>query len=344
MEAAAAAAAGAESGPVALPFDSHRLAYLCAACYAQLHVSRCVCEACERAIAAVDCRADDAALCADCDVQVHSANTLDCRQHRFPAFPLSAAAAEAFCDEELELEAAAAGSWPLLDENYYNDDAGDAGLPPYGEVDEYLDLAEHDYDLFYNQTQEDRRWPVSCDENEARECEVPSQPQLRREASNCKAGSGYTASYSSSSTLTGMNTSLARYLLPFYNSRLVNLLFQAENCFSKVSFSSMEAIAVPDTTLSDTTNSYLLHCKGTIDLFSGPSLQLPLHFKSVDRKARVLRYREKRKTRKFEKTIRYASRKAYAESRPRIKGRFVKRSDLALKVDKIDVFSYCDIP
>lgn len=37
------------------------------------------------------------------------------------------------------------------------------------------------------------------------------------------------------------------------------------------------------------------------------------------REARVLRYKEKRKNRKFEKTIRYASRKAYAESRPRIK-------------------------
>ena len=47
----------------------------------------------------------------------------------------------------------------------------------------------------------------------------------------------------------------------------------------------------------------------------------------MDREARVLRYREKRKNRKFEKTIRYASRKAYAESRPRIKGRFAKRTE-----------------
>ncbi|XP_073026420.1 zinc finger protein CONSTANS-LIKE 5-like, partial [Primulina eburnea] len=47
----------------------------------------------------------------------------------------------------------------------------------------------------------------------------------------------------------------------------------------------------------------------------------------VDRVARVLRYREKRTSRRFEKTIRYASRKAYAETRPRIKGRFAKRSD-----------------
>ena len=40
-----------------------------------------------------------------------------------------------------------------------------------------------------------------------------------------------------------------------------------------------------------------------------------------------MRYKEKRQKRKFEKTIRYASRKAYAESRPRIKGRFAKRTD-----------------
>jgi len=50
-------------------------------------------------------------------------------------------------------------------------------------------------------------------------------------------------------------------------------------------------------------------------------------FSAADREARVLRYREKRKNRKFEKTIRYASRKAYAETRPRIKGRFAKRTD-----------------
>ncbi|XP_066352167.1 zinc finger protein CONSTANS-LIKE 3-like [Miscanthus floridulus] len=47
---------------------------------------------------------------------------------------------------------------------------------------------------------------------------------------------------------------------------------------------------------------------------------------AAEREARVQRYREKRKNRKFQKTIHYASRKAYAEARPRIKGRFVKRA------------------
>ncbi|GIL77720.1 hypothetical protein Vretimale_6746 [Volvox reticuliferus] len=49
---------------------------------------------------------------------------------------------------------------------------------------------------------------------------------------------------------------------------------------------------------------------------------------NLTREQRVARYREKRKNRKFEKTIRYASRKAYAEIRPRIKGRFAKKEEI----------------
>ncbi|CAM6099773.1 unnamed protein product [Calypogeia fissa] len=44
------------------------------------------------------------------------------------------------------------------------------------------------------------------------------------------------------------------------------------------------------------------------------------------REARVIRYREKRRTRLFSKKIRYEVRKLNAERRPRMKGRFVKRS------------------
>lgn len=46
------------------------------------------------------------------------------------------------------------------------------------------------------------------------------------------------------------------------------------------------------------------------------------------------RYREKRKRRTFEKTIRYESRKAYAEARPRIKGRFATKDEvIAMKAE-----------
>lgn len=46
----------------------------------------------------------------------------------------------------------------------------------------------------------------------------------------------------------------------------------------------------------------------------------------ADRDARVLRYKEKRRTRLYSKKIRYEVRKLNAERRPRMKGRFVKRT------------------
>ncbi|KAF8115460.1 hypothetical protein N665_0026s0005 [Sinapis alba] len=74
----------------------------------------------------------------------------------------------------------------------------------------------------------------------------------------------------------------------------------------------MDISVVPESTESDTT---VQHSKETIDQVSdSPTQQLT----PADREARVLRYREKKKKRKFEKTIRYASRKAYAEKTPRM--------------------------
>ncbi|KAK2661601.1 hypothetical protein Ddye_000175 [Dipteronia dyeriana] len=49
-------------------------------------------------------------------------------------------------------------------------------------------------------------------------------------------------------------------------------------------------------------------------------------WKRDHREASVLRYKEKRQTRLFSKRIRYEVRKLNAEKRPRMKGRFVKRS------------------
>lgn len=63
---------------------------------------------------------------------------------------------------------------------------------------------------------------------------------------------------------------------------------------------------------------------------------------SAEREARVLRYKEKRKKRKFEKTIRYASRKSYAEMRPRIKGRFAKRTDF--EPDRTNIYGFGVVP
>ncbi|XP_058218641.1 zinc finger protein CONSTANS-LIKE 9 [Rhododendron vialii] len=48
---------------------------------------------------------------------------------------------------------------------------------------------------------------------------------------------------------------------------------------------------------------------------------------STIRSSAVLRYKEKKKTRQFEKKVRYASRKARADVRKRVKGRFVKAGE-----------------
>nr|GMC70669.1 zinc finger protein CONSTANS-LIKE 9-like [Ipomoea batatas] len=56
---------------------------------------------------------------------------------------------------------------------------------------------------------------------------------------------------------------------------------------------------------------------------SGPENSFP----SSSRSDAVLRYKEKKKTRTFEKHVRYASRKARADVRRRVKGRFVKAGD-----------------
>ncbi|KAG2453918.1 hypothetical protein HYH02_002121 [Chlamydomonas schloesseri] len=50
--------------------------------------------------------------------------------------------------------------------------------------------------------------------------------------------------------------------------------------------------------------------------------------RELTRQERVARYLEKRKRRNFDKVIRYATRKYYAEVRPRIRGRFARREEI----------------
>uniref|UniRef100_A0ACD5UD59 Uncharacterized protein n=1 Tax=Avena sativa TaxID=4498 RepID=A0ACD5UD59_AVESA len=84
-----------------------------------------------------------------------------------------------------------------------------------------------------------------------------------------------------------------------------NKIFYADHSMNH-SVSSSEAAVVPDAAAA-----------------------VPVVCRGQEREARLMRYREKRKSRRFEKTIRYASRKAYAETRPRVKGRFAKRTGAA---------------
>uniref|UniRef100_A0A0D3F7H2 Uncharacterized protein n=1 Tax=Oryza barthii TaxID=65489 RepID=A0A0D3F7H2_9ORYZ len=87
-------------------------------------------------------------------------------------------------------------------------------------------------------------------------------------------------------------------------------LFYPEHCMAH-SLSSSEVAIVPDALSAGA---------------AAPPMVVVVASKGKEREARLMRYREKRKNRRFDKTIRYASRKAYAETRPRIKGRFAKRT------------------
>lgn len=316
-------------------------AFLCTSCDARIHAANqvasrhervWVCEACERAPAAFLCKADAASLCATCDAEIHSANPLARRHQRVPIMPVAGCvygpqggrmSEDRFLtlpegddhttDHEGDEDEAA--SWLLLNPVKNSNNQNTNGfLTGGGEVDEYLDLLEYnsgaDNQLCeqYNQQQEfkvpekncggDSVVPVQC--REAKDHQIQYQNFLF--GMECETKSGYT-----------YNTSISQ----------------------SVSVSSMDVGVVPESAMSDISMSHPRPPKGTIDLFSSPPMQVPTQLSPLDREARVMRYREKKKNRKFEKTIRYASRKAYAETRPRIKGRFAKRTDVEAEMDQM---------
>ncbi|XP_074302619.1 zinc finger protein CONSTANS-LIKE 2-like isoform X2 [Silene latifolia] len=262
-----------------------------------------MCEACDRAPAAFFCKADAASLCATCDADIHSANPLANRHHRVPIYGHDQSgmmSGDDYLGDETteEGDEDEAASWLLLNQ------------PASGEeVDEYLDLFE------YN-TNGDNHYCEQFDKQ---------KPELRVTEKSCGGDS----------------------VVPVQNHiHYQNFLFGME-CDSKpaynynsslahsVSVSSLDVIVVPESsTMSDISMSHTRQPKGTIELFSNPPIQVPTQLSPLDREARVMRYREKKKNRKFEKTIRYASRKAYAETRPRIKGRFAKRTDVEAEIDQ----------
>uniref|UniRef100_A0A1D1XFD4 Zinc finger protein CONSTANS-LIKE 2 n=1 Tax=Anthurium amnicola TaxID=1678845 RepID=A0A1D1XFD4_9ARAE len=310
-------------------------AYLCPGCDARVHAANWVasrhervwvCEACERAPATLSCRADDASLCASCDARVHSANPLAGRHSRVPIAPISplllghrrlldSTPHEAEEDEEGDDDDNEVSSWLLLNPvkggGSQSSSGTNNGYFLGGEVDEYLDLVEYNSGG-ENQNQESHGKPEGSDSVvPVQSFEGPYQQLQQQQQQN-------------------FHVDVEHYEAPKAGFNYTAFLTHS------VSLSSMEASTVPDAAGGEAGNPHGRHPKGTIDFFGGPAVQMPTTFATtMDREARVLRYREKRKTRKFEKTIRYASRKAYAETRPRIKGRFAKRSEVELEVEQM---------
>lgn len=303
-------------------------AYLCSSCDAQVHAANRlasrhervrVCQSCERAPAAFFCKADAASLCTTCDSEIHSANPLARRHQRVPILPISeysysSTATNHSCEttvtdpenrlvlgqEEEDEDEAEAASWllPNSGKNSGNNNGFSIG-------DEFLNLV--DYSSSDKQfTDQSNQYQLDCNVPQRSYGEdgvVPLQIEVSKGMYQEQQNFQLSINCGSWGALRSSNGSL---------SHMVNV-------------SSMDLGVVPESTTSDATVSNPRSPKAVTDQPPYPPAQM---LSPRDREARVLRYREKKKMRKFEKTIRYASRKAYAEKRPRIKGRFAKKKDV----------------
>ncbi|KAH9297154.1 hypothetical protein KI387_028836 [Taxus chinensis] len=310
-------------------------AYLCADCDVKVHganklASRhervWMCEVCEQAPAAVTCKADAAVLCLSCDADIHSANPLARRHDRVPVAPFYDCAklvkpsinypdALGFNSDGLEDDDLAA-SWllpnPKLAEGVKNCGDDGHGVVAFGKdakggsfVPELFPDADPYLDLGY---------ASSLDAGNGFSGGTDSVVPVRSHVSGGSSGI-----IDASTVSDGFDADLS--------SCKANYSYSSATSFNHSgSSSSMDGRVVLDTpanNISTPFNRGLFELTGQAGVHVGIQYNIPF-----DREARVMRYKEKRKNRKFEKTIRYASRKAYAETRPRIKGRFAKRTDV----------------
>ncbi|KAM3336826.1 zinc finger protein CONSTANS-LIKE 5 [Capsicum galapagoense] len=303
--------------------------FVCLACDTHQHARHervWVCEVCEQAAASVTCRADAAALCVACDRDIHSANPLAQRHERVPVVPfyhpiesvVKSTAATLLVDLTTTRDIA-----PCLghhEESYNNNTK--QWIPPNTITTSKLPLVTEmkpSMDFIFSDSENN-----FLDFDYSSVVSIDTQSQVPH----------YNPSNDSVvpvQTTTTTTTTSAIKPLPFHHQeKHFEIDFTQSHIKSyntpsiSVSSSSLDVGIVPDgSSISEISYPYMKNVNNNVDLPNLPGEKLL----SLDREARVLRYREKKKNRKFEKTIRYASRKAYAETRPRIKGRFAKRND-----------------
>ncbi|XP_010420262.1 PREDICTED: zinc finger protein CONSTANS-like [Camelina sativa] len=317
-------------------------AYLCTSCDAQVHSANRVasrhkrvrvCESCERAPAAFLCVADDASLCTACDSEVHSANPLARRHHRVPILPISGNSYSSMSthhqsettmtDQDklpiVEQERGVEGgedakkvpSWLFTNSNKnkgnHNDNSQNNG---FLFSDAYLDLADYNSSMDYQFTSQYNQQQQDCGVPQTSYGGDRVVPLQLEESKGHLHQKGQNFQFDITNGSSGSHYS---------NKGSLN-----HNAY----ISSMETGVVPESTPRVKTASHPRTPKATVDQLPDPPSQMITQLSPMDREARVLRYREKRKTRKFEKTIRYASRKAYAERRLWVNGRFAKRREI----------------
>lgn len=329
--------------------------FLCLPCDTRMHAHHervWVCEVCEQAAASVTCRADAAALCVACDMDIHSANPLSRRHERVPVVPFY---------DPVESVVKSTAATLLVSTNGFNDTlttttttTTDTGIITPGYIGHH-DQEDYNTDpwiapntitskLSLNTEMKSMDFIFSDSENfldfdYSFSVETQSQPQYN----------------SANDSVVPVQVTAIKPLPFHHQDKHFEIDFTQSNIKShntpslSVSSSSLDVGIVPDgSSISEISHPFMKSMNNnnsSIDLSNSANHQGE-KLLGLDREARVLRYREKKKNRKFEKTIRYASRKAYAETRPRIKGRFAKRTEAgsgAGEFDDIDgIFSGAD--
>ncbi|CAH8324933.1 unnamed protein product [Eruca vesicaria subsp. sativa] len=309
-------------------------AFLCLSCDSKIHAANklasrharvWMCEVCEQAPAHVTCKADAAALCVTCDRDIHSANPLARRHERVPVTPFY----DSVSDSDGSVKHAAVN---FLDDCYFSDLDGNASREEEDEAASWL--------LPNPKTTAVAATAVPGDEPEMNTGQQYVFSDLDYGSVDPKVESQE------------QNSSGADGVVPVENRTVKVAAAVNGSCFeldfnggskgftygynsishSQVSSSSLEVGVVPDGgSVADVSYPYVSVATSGTDQVTQRAVPLT----AAEREARVMRYREKRKNRKFEKTIRYASRKAYAEMRPRIKGRFAKRTDTSESNDVV---------
>ncbi|CAH8280022.1 unnamed protein product [Arabidopsis lyrata] len=280
-------------------------AFLCISCDTRIHSFTrhervWVCDVCEQAPAAVTCKADAAALCVTCDSDIHSANPLASRHERVPVESFFDSAETAVAKISPSSTFGILGSSTTVDLTAVPVMGDDLGLCPCSS-----DFMFSDFDRLI-----DFEFPNSFNH--------PSH--------NDAGGDSLVPVQTKTEPLPLTNNDHC-FDIDFCRSKLSAFTYPSQSVSHSVSTSSIEYGVVPDGNTNNSVSEISIPFNRSMITTSTAASTGDHQTSSMDREARVLRYREKRKNRKFEKTIRYASRKAYAESRPRIKGRFAKRTE-----------------
>lgn len=293
-----------------------------------------LCDSCKSTKATLFCRSDSAFLCITCDSNIHAANKLASRHHRVtlcevceqaPAHVTCKADAAALCvscDHDIHSANPLASRHERIPLNTFH----------HNSQQQFFSESDPDADVSTEEA-EAASWLLQTPSN-------PKGPDLNSSHYSFTEINATDLNFVSVDAKTDSpeehSPGTADGVVPVqsHSKTVTEHYSDINNDFStskpftynynhSVSSPSLEVGVVPDGNVM----SEISYC----GYGSTPAVQIT----AADREARVMRYREKRKNRRFEKTIRYASRKAYAETRPRIKGRFAKRSDLNMNVNLI---------